>query len=92
MSCLKELVWEDATGVEGVYCDKTGDYIKGAVSFCSTLVTDYVVRQDDETGDYTVNYGGRNENTYKSIEEAQEWAEYTHYKDKMSSSIKKEYL
>jgi len=92
MSCLKELVWSDATRVEGIYCEKTDAYIKDAVSFCSTLVADYVIRQDEETKRYIVNYGGRTVNLYDTLEEAQDWAEYTHYKDKMSSFIKKEYL
>jgi hypothetical protein len=92
VSCLKELVWEDATKVEGVYCTKTDCYIKDAVSFCSTLITDYVVRKDEVSGKFIVNYGGRTVNSYDTLEEAQDWAEYTHYKGGMSPVIKKEYL
>lgn len=82
ISRLKPLVWHDATGYAGVYSERTDSYIKDALWFCSTLVAEYVIRERD--GRYYVNYGGRIENDYSTAEEAKQWAEFTHYKDKMS--------
>ena len=88
MNNLTELKWLDASGVEGVYCKKTNSYIKDALWFCSTLVTDYVIRHDNDTGRYIVNYGGRTENEYDTAEEAKHWCEYTHYASKMQPYVK----
>ena len=79
---LKPLIWYDATSCAGVYSERSDSYIKDAIWFCSTLVAEYVIRE--RNGKYYVNYGGRTENEYNTVEEAKEWAEFTHYKDKMS--------
>lgn len=88
MSNLTELKWQDASGVEGVYCKKTNSYIKDALWFCSTLVADYVIKCDEDTGRYIVNYGGRTENEYDTVEEAKHWCEYKHYASKMQPYVK----
>lgn len=88
MNNLTELKWLDASGAEGVYCKKTNSYIRDALWFCSTLVADYVVKCDEYTGRYIVNYGGRTENEYDTVEEAKYWCEYTHYASKMQPYIK----
>jgi len=90
MSNLTALVWAriDTEKLSGIWCKKTDSYIEDAVSFCSTPVAEYVIRKDKETGKYSANYGGRQENTYSTIEEAERWAEFTHYKDKMEPHIK----
>ncbi len=90
MSSLQPLVWAkvDVSKVDGIWCAKTDSYIKDAVSFCSTLVADYVIRKDKETGKYFANYGGRNENTYDTIDEAEHWAEFTHYASQMQPHVK----
>ena len=87
---LQPLAWSriDTEKLAGIYCQKTHSYIKDAVSFCSTPVADYVIRKDKETGKYSANYGGRNENTYDTIDEAECWAEHTHYRDKMQPYVK----
>ena len=87
---LQPLVWAriDIEKLSGIYCEKTDSYIKDAVSFCSTPVAEYVIRQDKETGKYSANYGGRNENTYDTIDEAEHWAEHTHYAHKMQPYVK----
>ena len=87
---LQPLNWAriDTEKLAGIYCQKTHSYIKDAVSFCSTPVADYVIRKDKETGKYSANYGGRNENTYDTIDEAECWAEFTHYRDKMQPYVK----
>ena len=82
ISKLKPLIWYDATSCAGVYSERSDSYIKDAIWFCSTLVAEYVIRE--RNGKYYVNYGGRTENEYNTVEEAIEWAEFTHYKDKMS--------
>ncbi len=87
MSILKPLSWIDVVDSAGVYCERTDAYIKDAVAYCSTLVADYVIRQDEETLKYTVNYGGRVENEYSTLDEAKNWAEFTHYKDKMQPFV-----
>lgn len=89
MSNLKALPWEriDTEKLSAIYCEKTQSYIKGAVSFCSTPVAEYVIRKDEETGKYVANYGGRNENTYDTIDEAEHWAEHTHYASKMQPYV-----
>ncbi|MGO3282475.1 MAG: MazG-like family protein [Psychrobacter sp.] len=87
MSNLTELKWQDASGVEGVYCKKTNSYIKDALWFCSTLVADYVIKCDEDTGRYIVNYGGRTENEYDTVEEAKHWCEHTHYAGKMQPYV-----
>lgn len=87
MNNLTELKWLDASGVEGVYCKKTNSYIKDALWFCSTLVADYVIKCDEYTGKYIVNYGGRTENEYDTVEEAKHWCEYTHYASKMQPYV-----
>lgn len=84
---LKPLVWHDASGVAGVYSEKTESYIKGALWFCSTLVADYVIRKSPEDIRFVVNYGGRTENSYGTVEEAKDWCEFTHYKDKMKPYV-----
>ena len=88
MNNLTELKWLDASGVEGVHCEKTNSYIKDALWFCSTLVADYVIKCDEHTGRYIVNYGGRTENEYDTVEEAKHWCEYTHYASKMQPYVK----
>ena len=88
MSNLTELKWLDASGDEGVYCKKTNSYIRDALWFCSTLVADYVIKCDEDTGRYIVNYGGRTENEYDTVEEAKHWCEYTHYASKMQPYVK----
>lgn len=88
MNNLKELKWLDASGFEGVYCEKTNSYIKDALWFCSTLVADYVIKCDEHTGRYIVNYGGRTENEYDTVDEAKHWCEYTHYASKMQPYVK----
>lgn len=87
---LKALPWEriDTDKLSGIYCEKTESYIKDAVSFCSTPVAEYVIRKDKETGKYSANYGGRNENTYDTIDEAEHWAEHTHYASQMQPYVK----
>ena len=88
MNNLTELKWLDASGVEGVYCKKTNSYIRDALWFCSTLVADYVIKCDEYTGRYIVNYGGRTENEYDTVEEAKHWCEHTHYASKMQPYVK----
>ncbi len=88
MNNLTELKWLDASGVEGVHCKKTNSYIKDALWFCSTLVADYVIKCDEHTGRYIVNYGGRTENEYDTVEEAKHWCEHTHYASKMQPYVK----
>lgn len=88
MNNLTELKWLDASGAEGVYCKKTNSYIRDALWFCSTLVADYVIKCDEYTGRYIVNYGGRTENEYDTVEEAKHWCEYTHYASKMQPYVK----
>lgn len=88
MNNLTELKWQDASGAEGVYCKKTNSYIRDALWFCSTLVADYVIKCDEDTGRYIVNYGGRTENEYDTVEEAKHWCEYTHYASKMQPYVK----
>lgn len=87
---LKPLKWQriDIENLSGIYCEKTESYIKDAVSFCNTPVAEYVIRKDGETGKYVANYGGRNENTYDTIDEAEHWAEHTHYASKMQPYVK----
>ena len=85
---LQPLVWIEANHPNGVYFEKTNSYIKAAICFCSTLVTDYVIRHDNDTGMYVVNYGGRTENEYHTLEEAKEWCEFTHYPSKMQPYVK----
>ena len=88
MNNLTELKWQDASGAEGVYCKKTNSYIRDALWFCSTLVADYVIKCDEYTGRYIVNYGGRTENEYDTVEDAKHWCEYTHYASKMQPYVK----
>ena len=88
MNNLTELKWLDASGDEGVYCKKTNSYIRDALWFCSTLVADYVIKCDEDTGRYIVNYGGRTENEYDTVEEAKHWCEHTHYASKMQPYVK----
>jgi len=90
MNNLQPLKWQriDTAKLSGIYCQKTDSYIEDAVSFCSTLVAEYVIRKDKETGKYSANYGGRNENTYDTIDEAEHWAEHTHYASKMQPYVK----
>lgn len=87
---LKALKWAriDTEKLAGIYCQKTDSYIKDAVSFCSTPVAEYVIRQDKETGKYRTNYGGRTENPYDTIDEAEHWAEHTHYASQMQPYVK----
>lgn len=85
---LQPLVWIEVNHPNGVYFEKTNSYIKAAICFCSTLVTDYVIRHDNDTGMYVVNYGGRTENEYHTLEEAKEWCEFTHYLSKMQPYVK----
>lgn len=87
---LQPLVWAriDTEKLAGIYCQKTDSYIKDAVSFCSTPVAEYVIRQDKETGKYRTNYGGRTENPYDTIDEAEHWAEHTHYASQMQPYVK----
>lgn len=85
---LQPLVWIEKNHPNGVYFEKTNSYIKAAICFCSTLVTDYVIRHDNDTGMYVVNYGGRTENEYHTLEEAKEWCEFTHYASKMQPYVK----
>ena len=87
---LQPLAWSriDTEKLSGIWCKKTDSYIEDAVSFCSTPVAEYVIRKDKETGKYSANYGGRNENTYDTIDEAEHWAEFTHYPSKMQPYVK----
>ena len=87
---LQPLKWEriDREKLAGIYCEKTESYIFDAVSFCSTPVAEYVIRKDEQTGKYVVNYGGRTENEYHTLEEAKEWCEFTHYPSKMQPYVK----
>ena len=84
---LQPLVWIETNHPNGVYFEKTNSYIKAAICFCSTLVTDYVIRHDNDTGMYVVNYGGRTENEYHTLEKAKEWCEFTHYASKMQPYV-----
>lgn len=86
MSNLQPLKWVDASGVDGVYSEKTDSYIKDALCFCSTLVADYVIRKIDDK--YVVTYGGRTEPEYTTLDEAKHWCEFRHYKDKMQPYVK----
>lgn len=90
MNNLQPLVWQriDTAKLSGIYCQKTDSYIEDAVSFCSTLVAEYVIRKDKETGKYSANYGGRQENRYDTIDEAEHWAEHTHYASQMQPHVK----
>jgi len=89
MSNLQPLKWVDTTkGVDRVYCEKTDTYIDGAVLFCSTLVADYVIRKNKYNDGFTVNYGGRTEPEYNTLDEAKNWCEFTHYRDKMQPYVK----
>ena len=90
MNNLQPLKWQriDTAKLSGIYCQKTDSYIEDAVSFCSTLVAEYVIRKDKETGKYSANYGGRQENRYDTIDEAEHWAEHTHYASKMQPYVK----
>lgn len=90
MNNLQPLKWQriDTENLSGIYCEKTESYIKDAVSFCNTPVAEYVIRKDEQTGKYVANYGGRNENTYDTIDEAEYWAEHTHYASKMQPYVK----
>lgn len=90
MNNLQPLPWAriDTAKLSGIWCQKTDSYIEDAVSFCSTLVADYVIRKDKDTGKYSANYGGRNENTYDTIDEAEHWAEHTHYASQMQPYVK----
>ena len=87
---LQPLIWAriDTKKLSGIYCQKTDSYIEDAVSFCSTPVAEYVIRKDKETGKYSANYGGRNENPYDTLDEAEHWAEHTHYASKMQPYVK----
>lgn len=84
---LKPLVWHDASGVAGVYSEKTESYIKDALWFCSTLVAEYVIRESFVGRKFIANYGGRTDNFFNTVEEAKEWCEFTHYKDKMKPYV-----
>lgn len=86
MSNLQPLKWHDASGVDGVYSQKTDSYIKDALWFCSTLVAEYVIRNKGDK--YVVTYGGRTEPEYDTLDEAKHWCEFTHYKDKMQPYVK----
>lgn len=90
MNNLQPLKWQriDTAKLSGIWCQKTDSYIEDAVSFCSTPVAEYVIRKDKETGKYSANYGGRNENTYDTIDEAEHWAEHTHYASQMQPYVK----
>lgn len=90
MNNLQPLKWQriDTAKLSGIYCQKTDSYIEDAVSFCSTLVAEYVIRKDKENGKYSANYGGRQENRYDTIDEAEHWAEHTHYASKMQPYVK----
>lgn len=90
MNNLQPLVWQriDTAKLSGIYCQKTDSYIEDAVSFCSTPVAEYVIRKDKETGKYSANYGGRQENRYDTIDEAEHWAEHTHYASQMQPHVK----
>ena len=85
---LQPLVWIEANHPNGVYFEKTDSYIRDAICFCSTLATYYVIRRGNDTGMYVVNYGGRTENEYHTLEEAKEWCEFTHYPSKMQPYVK----
>ena len=85
---LQPLAWIEANHPNGVYFEKTNSYIKAAICFCSTLVTDYVIRHDNDTGMYVVNYGGRTEPEYDTLNEAKNWCEFTHYASKMQPYVK----
>ena len=87
---LQPLVWAriDTSKTDGIWCNKTSSYIEGAVSFCSTPVADYVIRKDKETGKYKTNYGGRTENPYDTIDDAEHWSEFTHYASQMQPYVK----
>ena len=88
MNNLQPLKWVDTTkGVDRVYCEKTDTYIDGAVLFCSTLVADYVIRKNKYNDGFTVNYGGRTEPEYNTLDEAKNWCEFTHYRDKMQPYV-----
>lgn len=89
---LQPLVWAriDTSKTDGIWCNKTSSYIEGAVSFCSTPVADYVIRKDKETGKYKTNYGGRTENPYDTIDDAEHWAEFTHYASQMQPYVKQD--
>lgn len=86
MSNLQPLKWHDASGVDGVYSERTDSYIKDALWFCSTLVAEYVIRKKGDK--YIVTYGGRTEPEYDTLDEAKNWCEFTHYKDKMQPYVK----
>lgn len=86
MSNLQPLKWHDASGVDGVYSERTDSYIKDALWFCSTLVAEYVIRKKGDK--HVVTYGGRTEPEYNTLDEAKNWCEFTHYKDKMQPYVK----
>lgn len=86
MSNLQPLKWHDASGVDGVYSERTDSYIKDALWFCSTLVAEYVIRKKGDK--YVVTYGGRTEPEYDTLDDAKRWAEHTHYASKMQPYVK----
>lgn len=82
---LRALKWHDASGVDGVYSERTDSYIKDALWFCSTLVAEYVIRKKGDK--YVVTYGGRTEPERETLDEAKNWCEFTHYASQMQPYV-----
>ena len=82
---LKKLNWNDAVGDNGVI-DSDGNYVTDAASVAHAPLNDYVIKK--VKGGYIVFYGGRHpDSTFKTIEAAKDWAENTHYRDKMQKWV-----
>lgn len=80
---LAKIKWQDVAGKDVLLSRKDGEQItlKNAVAYCYTPVAEYLIRR--EAGKFVVNYGGRTENSYDTLEAAKNWAENQHYRDKM---------
>lgn len=80
---LAKIKWQDVAGEDVLLSRKDGEQIalKNAVAYCYTPVAEYLIRR--EAGKFVVNYGGRTENSYDTLEAAKDWAENQHYHDKM---------
>ena len=74
---LKPLQWEDMD-------NSSPNPTLNCLSSCATPVTTYTVYEDNENkGYYRIYYGNGRFNIFKTIDECKEWAEKTHYKDKV---------
>lgn len=74
---LKPLQWEDMD-------NSSPNPTLNCLSSCATPVTTYTIYKDNENkGYYRIYYGNGRFNIFKTIDECKEWAEKTHYKDKV---------